>query len=77
MQEEQSQSTPIPEASGDRGANRPRGRRDSDSYHRPGPPRGRADEVLTEMPPRDDDDISLEAGEDERMANYELTDTDY
>ena len=76
MQEEQSQSTPIPEASVSRGVNRPHGRNNGDSYHRFGPPRGRADEVLTEMPPRDADEVFLEAGEDETMASYEPTDAE-
>ena len=75
-QEEQSQSTPIPKASDARGVNRPHGRNNGDSYHRFGPPRGRADEALTETPPRDADEVCLEAGEDERMANYEPTDTE-
>ena len=76
LQEEQSQSTPIPEASGARGVNRPHGRNNGDSYHRSGLPRGRAAEVLTETPPRDADEVSLEAGEDEIIANYEPTDTE-
>ena len=75
-QEEQSQSTPIPKASDARGVNRPHGRNNGDSYYRFGPPRGRADEALTETPPQDADEVSLEAGEDERIAKYETTDTE-
>ena len=76
VQEEQSQSTPIPEASDAGNVNRPHGRNNGDSYHSFGPPRGRADEALTETPPRDADEVSLEAGEDERIAKYEPTDTE-
>ena len=62
VQEEQSQSTPIPEASVARGVR--------------GVIEIRADEVLTETPPRDTDEASAEAGEDDRMANYEATDAE-